>query len=81
MMGSVSGPIWVVDYDVPVKPAARRMAFYRALWKLLKLHGLERSGRSTQSVWIIDDEEIARDIHNLARSYGKSHLYNATPAD
>jgi hypothetical protein len=37
--------------------------------------------RSTQSVWIVDSKEIAREIHALAQSYGRSHLYTATRVD
>jgi len=77
---SEKGPIWVVDYDIPVEPKAKRMAFYRGLWAILKKHEIVTS-KSTQSVWIIDDEEIAREIHGHANSYGVSHIYNAAPAD
>jgi hypothetical protein len=73
------GPLWVVDYDIPVEPRAKRMAFYRGLWAILKENSIMSSGRSTQSVWIIDDEKIARRIHDHALRYGDSHLYNARP--
>jgi hypothetical protein len=75
------GPLWVVDYDIPVEPKAKRMSFYRGLWAILEDNKIIRSGRSTQSVWIIDDEKIARRIHDLALRFGHSHLYNATPLD
>ncbi len=68
-----------MDYDIPVESKARRMAFYRGLWKILEENRIVRSGKSTQSVWIIDDERIARQIHEHAIQYGRSHLYNATP--
>jgi pSer/pThr/pTyr-binding forkhead associated (FHA) protein len=71
----------VVDYDVPVEPRSKRMAFYRGLWKILKENKIMTGGRSTQSVWILDDAKIARHIHDLALKYGQSHLYNATPVD
>jgi stress-induced morphogen len=71
---------WVVDYDIPVENLARRRAFYRALHKLLSSHGI-KGRRSTQSVWIVDSQEIATEIHALAVSYGKSHLYSATRLD
>jgi hypothetical protein len=64
----VGGPLWVVDYDIPVESKARRMAFYRGLWKILEENRIVRSGKSTQSVWIIDDEKIARQIHEHAES-------------
>lgn len=71
---------WVVDYDIPVEPHAKRRAFYRALHGILKEHSII-ADRSTQSVWIIDSEEIAGEIHGLACQYGKSHLYSATRLD
>lgn len=76
-----NGPLWVVDYDIPVEPRAKRMAFYRGLWAILEENSIVSSGRSTQSVWIIDDEKIARRIHDHALRYGYSHLYNARPVD
>jgi hypothetical protein len=76
-----NGPLWVVDYDIPVEPRAKRMAFYRGLWAILDENNISRSGRSTQSVWIIDSEKIARRIRDHAIRYGRCHLYNATPAD
>jgi alkyl hydroperoxide reductase subunit AhpC len=55
------------------------MAFYRGLWGILREHNIVTGGRSTQSVWIIDEEKIARQIHEHALKYGRSHIYNATP--
>ena len=68
---------YVVDYDIPVDPQAKRRAFYRALHKTLRAYEIE-ADRSTQSVWIIDNKKIAEAIHSLAASYGTSHLYQAT---
>ena len=51
--------LWVVDYDIPVDGVAKRRAFYRALHEILRSHDIV-AGRSTQSVWILDSEEIAR---------------------
>jgi hypothetical protein len=67
---------WIVDYDIPLKPHAKRRAFYRALHKILRAHDIV-ADRSTQSVWITDSEEIAKEIQALASGYGKSHLYSA----
>ena len=50
----------MVDYDIPVDPKSRRMAFYRGLWRILEENEIVSSGRSTQSVWIFDDEKIAQ---------------------
>jgi hypothetical protein len=71
---------WVVDYDIPVEPHARRRAFYRALHRTLRKHEIV-ADRSTQSVWIMDSKQIAEEIHFLAQTYGRSHLYTATRID
>jgi hypothetical protein len=71
---------WVVDYDIPVESHAKRRAFYRALHRTLESHDIE-ADRSTQSVWIIDSQEIAKEIHELACRYGKSNLYSAVKID
>jgi hypothetical protein len=67
---------WICDYDVPEKPHALRMRFYRRLWKILAEHHIE-TNRSTQSVWISQDKEVVESIHNLALQYGRSNLYEA----
>jgi len=69
-----------VDYDIPVKPHARRRAFYRALHGILRKYDIV-ADRSTQSVWIIDNRGIAEEIHALASGYGRSHLYTAARID
>ncbi len=75
----MSGSLWVVDYDIPTEPKAKRMAFYRALWALLEEHKIVRTtSKSTMSVWILDSQEIATQIHELAARFGVSHLYQAS---
>ena len=76
----MSGSWFVVDYDIPVENMAKRRAFYRALHEILEAHDIV-ADRSTQSVWIIDNQEIANEIHALACRYGKSHLYTASRID
>ena len=76
----MGGPLWVVDYDMPVDGVAKRRAFYRALHEILRSHDIV-AGRSTQSVWILDSEKIAKEIHGLACRYGRSHLYSASRLD
>jgi hypothetical protein len=74
----LTGIEWfVVDYDIPAEPASRHMQFYRRLWKLLGAANIEIRKRSTQSVWILDDMGIAKQIHDLASVYGVSHWYRA----
>jgi hypothetical protein len=72
--------LWVVDYDIPVDGVAKRRAFYRGLHEILRDHDIV-ADRSTQSVWILDNEGIASEIHTLACRYGKSHLYSASRLD
>jgi hypothetical protein len=67
---------WICDYDVPEKPHALRMRFYRRLWKILAEHRIE-TNRSTQSVWISQERDVVESIHNLALQYGRSNLYEA----
>ena len=70
----------MVDYDIPVEDMAKRRAFYRALHQVLRSHEIV-ADRSTQSVWILDSKEIANEIHGLACTYGRSHLYSASRID
>ena len=76
----MGGLLWVVDYDIPVESVAKRRAFYRALHEILEPHDIV-ADRSTQSVWILDNEEIANEIHSLSCRFGKSHLYSASRLD
>lgn len=76
----MAGLLWVVDYDIPVDSVSERRAFYRALHEVLRSHDIV-ADRSTQSVWILDNEAIANEIHVLACKFGKSHLYSASRLD
>jgi len=71
---------YVVNYDIPLRPQARRRAFYRRLHEILRKHKIT-SDRSTASVWILDRREVAEEIHNLAASFGVSNLYTAFRTD
>jgi hypothetical protein len=73
----VNGEWWITDYDLPAEDKAARIRFYRGLWKMLKEAHVELAQRSTQSVWISDDEDLAKKIHEWALKFGKSHLYQA----
>ena len=68
--------VWIVDWDIPLEPHSRRRAFYRALKKLRKGFGLEGS-LSTASVLIVEDEELAWKVYELASSHGRSNIYQA----
>jgi hypothetical protein len=65
---------WIVDYDLPVRPYARRRAFYRGLHRILRKYEIV-ADRSTQSVWVLDRRRVAEEIHRLAQNYGRSHFY------
>ena len=70
--------VFIVDYDIPLEPAWRRVYFYKKLKKLRASHDL--TGKlSTQSVLIVQDEKLARDVHRLAADFGKSNIYRAEP--
>lgn len=66
---------FIVDYDLPVD--GRRGRFYRALKKLLAEY--EALGDySTESVFVTDDYNLAKQVHLLAMAVGgKSRLYLA----
>jgi len=66
--------LWVVDYDIPEYPKAKRRAFYRARTQLFKDHKIW-AHRSTDSVLICDNKTLARALYNLAVRYGEAHLY------
>lgn len=68
--------VWVVDYDIPVSPANRRLAFYRRRRKLMESMGM-RAEESTASVLICPKEELAKALYELAKEYGEAHLYQA----
>ena len=70
--------MFIVDWDIPSKPAWRRVYFYKKLRKVRKAFGLE--GRmSTMSVLIVQDEKLAWAVHNLASQYGRSNIYRGVP--
>lgn len=76
MRHSAEDVVYVVDWDIPTNPPGRRRAFYRALRKLRKVHGL--LGRlSTASVLVVRDRDLAWAVYHLAAEYGTAHIYTA----
>lgn len=71
-----SRSVWIVDWDIPQKPASARVAFYRALKKLRKDFGIANH-MSSQSVMIVHSQAAAEAVHNLALRYGCSNIYLA----
>jgi len=72
----MEGMVWIVDWDIPSTSAALRVRFYRALKKLKKAYDIETE-MSTKSVFVTDNEELARDIFGLSKGFGVAHLYEA----
>lgn len=71
--------VWIVEYDIPVEPASKRRAFYRAVHKELEAKKIKWKWTG-RSVIVTPKKELAQTIHELAKQYGKSHLYKATKA-
>ncbi len=69
--------VWIVEYDIPVEPASKRRAFYRAVHRELDAKKI-RWKWTGRSVIVTPNKDLAQIIHNLAKQYGKSHLYKAT---
>lgn len=69
--------MYLVDYDLSVVPASKRVAFYRQFRKLRKSYGIFTY--STYSVFSTLDRNLANDVYQLASTYGAvCHLYDAT---
>lgn len=72
---SLENVCWIVDWDISRRNTSRS-AFYRSLKRLMKKHG--SMTRSSQSVLIIDDEAIAKEVYALASRYAENvNLYKA----
>jgi len=63
--------MWLVDWDIP---SEKRVLFYYHLGKIKKKYGLY-GVMSSQSVMLVDDESIAREVYELANRYGQANLY------
>lgn len=69
-----SSPVYIIDYDIPIRPLRKRRAFYRGLAKLKKQMGLFGK-MSTMSVVVTADRTLATEIYLLAKKYGRANLY------
>ncbi len=68
---------YIVDYDLPADNIRRR--FYRSMERYRRDHGMEKTGKSTQSVIITQDEKFAHFIHGEALAVGgKASIWRAT---
>ena len=70
--------VYIVDWDLRMDPAWRRVYFYKKLRKLRAKFGLH-GHMSTKSVLIVKDEKLAWAIHNLALEFGRSNIYEGIP--
>ena len=64
--------VYVVDYDIPsTGNQARRIAFYRAVHRLLKEHYGREVKLSSQSCYFTEDEELANNFLELVSRYSR----------
>jgi len=69
--------MWIIDYDLPESIKVRQR-FYRAFHRLLKERRETNPSfviKSTYSVILCDDWDLAQQIYHLAKSYGRAHFY------
>jgi hypothetical protein len=72
---------WVVDYDLPKFPVARRVAFYRIKRRLIKDATAQNSEvrilLSSMSVLLTNSEGLARNVSALAQDFAatETHVY------
>jgi hypothetical protein len=71
--------VYVVDYDIPsTGNQARRIAFYRAVHRLLKEHYGKEVKLSSQSCYFTEDKELAEKFLELVSGYSnRCNLYRA----
>jgi len=71
--------LYLVDYDLSVVPASKRVTFYRHFRKLRESYGIFTFPKSTYSVFPTLDRNLADEVYELARRFGADcHLYSAT---
>lgn len=66
--------LYVVDWDIPME---KRRMFYYYLNKIKARREIVGS-MSSQSVMMVNDEDLAREVYVLASKYGRTSLYSAT---
>lgn len=68
--------IWIVDYDLPQDSSRRN--FYRHVAAWIKEYGADDSwDRSTQSVLITTDKDLAEFVYAEASHLGHANIYKA----
>jgi len=67
--------VYIVDYDIPGKPAKKKVQFYRDLKKISQY---QSSDYSTLSVFRTEDKCLAEAVYFLVIAYGgNAHMYKA----
>ena len=71
--------VYVVDYNIPsTGNQARRIAFYRAVHRLLQEHYGKEVKLSSQSCYFTEDRELAEKFLEVVSQYSKRcNLYRA----
>jgi len=70
--------MYLVDYDLSVVPASRRVQFYRKFKKLKISYKIFTGSRSTYSVFYTQNRALAEAVYKLALKFGAvCHLYDA----
>ncbi len=69
--------VYIVDYDIPVEPAKKRVQFYRDLKRLSTFS--QNYDYSTLSVIRTKEKQVAEAVYFLVVAHGgNAHLYEAT---
>ena len=68
---------YIIDYDIPLEPSAKRIMFYRRLKKLTERHKGDIE-KSTDSVVITSNKALAGSIYNLAEAFGEANIYEVS---
>jgi len=75
----MSATIYIVDWDIPRRPASDRLRFYRALQRLCSEAGATIWDRSTMSVLKTPSRDLAFQVFNLVKGVegGRGNIYEA----
>lgn len=78
-MAAVTSRLYVVDYDIPMNTASKRVMFHHAVHRMLMAHLGKDEKFSTHSCYLTEDEELAKKFLEIVQKFnGKGNLYKAT---
>ena len=70
--------MYVVNYDIPMKDAGKRVMFYHAVHMMLMTHIGKDEKFATNSCYFTEDEELARKFLEVVQKFkGRGQLYKA----